>query len=110
MIKRSNRTYEYSAVATDTKVAKAEDPVLFVSGRSGQENSISELRTRAAFTLPDERVIVYVYYPLGGRITKRVDGRIIEKYLWQGHTAILATYDGLDMMTTMQKQSKEGST
>ena len=45
----NNGIYEYSAVVADTKAWKAEDLLLFVSGRSAQENSISELKTSFAF-------------------------------------------------------------
>jgi RHS repeat-associated protein len=47
-------------------------------------------------TLPDGRIIEYVYDPLGRRIAKKVDGVITEKYLWQGLTRLLAVYDGSD--------------
>ncbi|MDB4264804.1 hypothetical protein N9893_01935 [bacterium] len=46
--------------------------------------------------LRDGRVIEYVHDPLGRRIAKKVDGIIIEKYLWQGLTRLLAVYDGSD--------------
>jgi RHS repeat-associated protein len=45
-------------------------------------------------TLPDGRIIDYVYDPLGRRIAKKIDGVIVEKYLWQGLTQLLAVYDG----------------
>jgi len=45
----NNGIYKYSAVVTDTKAWNAEDLLLFVSGRSAQENSISELKTSFAF-------------------------------------------------------------
>ncbi|MFX0200149.1 MAG: hypothetical protein ACFFCW_28850, partial [Candidatus Hodarchaeota archaeon] len=45
-------------------------------------------------TLPDGRIIEYVHDPLGRRIAKKVDGVIVEKYLWQGLTRLLAVYDG----------------
>lgn len=45
----NNGVYEYSAVVTDTKDWAPEDLLLFVSGRSAQENSISELKTSFAF-------------------------------------------------------------
>jgi RHS repeat-associated protein len=45
-------------------------------------------------TLPDGRIIDYVYDSLGRRIAKKVDGIIFEKYLWQGLTQLLAVYDG----------------
>ena len=47
-------------------------------------------------TLPDGTVVEYVHDPLGRRIAKKVDGTIIEKYLWQGLTRLLAVYDGSD--------------
>lgn len=36
--------------------------------------------------LPDGRTISYDHDPLGRRIAKRIDGTIVEKYLWQGQT------------------------
>jgi hypothetical protein len=41
--------YEYSAVVTDNKNWNPKELLLFVSGRSAQENSISELKTSFAF-------------------------------------------------------------
>jgi len=45
----NNGNYEYSAVVTDNKSWKPKDLLMFVSGRSAQENSISELKTSFAF-------------------------------------------------------------
>lgn len=45
-------------------------------------------------SLPDGRVVEYVHDPLGRRIDKKIDGVIVEKYLWQGLTRLLAVYDG----------------
>ena len=47
-------------------------------------------------TLPDGRLVEYVHDPLGKRIAKKVNGVIVEKYLWQGLTRLLAVYDGND--------------
>jgi YD repeat-containing protein len=44
--------------------------------------------------LPDGRIISYDHDPLGRRIAKRMDGAIVETYLWQGLTNLLAVYDG----------------
>jgi len=44
--------------------------------------------------LPDGRTIEYTTDPLGRRIAKKIDGVIVEKYLWQGLTRLLAVYDG----------------
>ena len=46
--------------------------------------------------LPDSRIIEYVHDPLGRRIAKKIDGVIVEKYLWQGLTRLLAVYDSSD--------------
>ncbi|WP_419657892.1 putative membrane protein with YD repeats [Desulfosarcina variabilis str. Montpellier] len=46
--------------------------------------------------LPDGSVVIYDHDPLGRRIAKRIDGIIVEKYLWQGMTRLLAVYDGSD--------------
>jgi RHS repeat-associated protein len=46
-----------------------------------------------AVTLPDGRIIEYVHDPLGRRIAKKVNGAIVEKYLWEGLTRLLAVYD-----------------
>jgi hypothetical protein len=45
----NNGCYEYSAVVTDTKKWNPEELLQFVSGRSAQENSISELKSSFAF-------------------------------------------------------------
>jgi RHS repeat-associated protein len=45
-------------------------------------------------TLPNGTVVEYVHDPLGRRIAKKVNGAIVEKYLWQGMTRLLAVYDG----------------
>jgi RHS repeat-associated protein len=44
--------------------------------------------------LPDGRRIDYLCDPLGRRIAKKVNGVVVEKYLWQGLTRLLAVYDG----------------
>ncbi|MCK5205117.1 MAG: sugar-binding protein, partial [Desulfobacterales bacterium] len=46
--------------------------------------------------LPDGTVVEYLHDPLGRRIAKKVKGTIVEKYLWQGLTRLLAVYDGAD--------------
>jgi hypothetical protein len=45
----NNSRYEYSAVVTDTKQWNPQQLLQFVSGRSAQENSISELKNSFAF-------------------------------------------------------------
>ena len=55
--------------------------------------SRGELR---AVHLPDGRAVTNDHDPLGRRIAKRINGAVIEKYLWQGRTKLLAVYDGSD--------------
>jgi len=49
-------------------------------------------------TLPDGTFIEYVHDPLGRRIAKKVNGTVVEKYLWQGLTRLLVVYDGSDTL------------
>ncbi len=44
--------------------------------------------------LPTTTVVEYIHDPLGRRIAKKVNGGIVEKYLCQGMTRLLAVYDG----------------
>ena len=45
-------------------------------------------------TLPDGTSVEYIHDPLGRRIARKVNGAVVEKYLWQGMTRLLAVYDG----------------
>jgi RHS repeat-associated protein len=58
-------------------------------------SALGELRR---VVLPDETVIEYLYDPLCRRIAKKKNGEIVEKYLWQGLTRLLAVYDGSDRL------------
>ncbi len=44
-------------------------------------------------TLPDGTLIEYVHDPLGRRIAKKINGTVVEKYLWEGLTRLLAVYN-----------------
>ncbi len=48
--------------------------------------------------LPDGRIIEYIHDPLGRRIAKKINSAIVEKYLWQGLTRLLAVYDASDTL------------
>ncbi len=48
-------------------------------------------------TLPG-KTVEYIHDPLGRRIAKKIDNVIVEKYLWQGMTRLLAVYDGNDAL------------
>ena len=47
-------------------------------------------------TLSNGTIISYDHDPMGRRITKKVDGVIVEKYLWTGTIKLLAVFDGSD--------------
>ncbi len=49
--------------------------------------------------LPDGRLITYEHDPMGRPIAKKVNGVVVEKYLWAGRTTLLATYDGNGNLT-----------
>ena len=44
--------------------------------------------------LSDGRRIDYICDPMGRRIAKKINSVVVEKYLWQGLTRLLAVYDG----------------
>ncbi len=46
--------------------------------------------------LADGRIVTYDHDPMGRRIAKKIDGTVVEKYLWQNSTTLLAVYDGSD--------------
>jgi YD repeat-containing protein len=48
--------------------------------------------------LPDGRVVEYVHDPLRRRVAKIIDGVVVEKYLWQGLTRLLAGYNSTDSL------------
>ena len=50
--------------------------------------------------LSDGRTITYDHDPLGRRISKKIDGTVVEKYLWNGNTTLLAIYDSADNLVT----------
>ena len=47
-------------------------------------------------SLPTGDTITYQHDPMGRKIAKSVNGVVVEKYLWQDATTLLAVYDGLD--------------
>jgi RHS repeat-associated protein len=49
-------------------------------------------------SLSDGRSITYDHDPMGRRIAKKIDGTVIEKYLWRDNTTLLAVYDGSDSL------------
>jgi len=69
-----------------------------IEGGARTEYSYATTGELLSVTLPDSRVISYVNDPLGRRIAKKIDGVVVEKYLWSGLTTLLAVYDGNDTL------------
>jgi len=65
----------------------------------GADSTVYDYSSRGellSVNLPSGDVIEYVHDPLGRRIAKKVNGGVVEKYLWSGLTRLLAVYDGAD--------------
>ena len=80
-------TYQYNVDGFLTTKTKGTDITTYDYSSRGELQSIM---------LPDGRFIAYSHDPLGRRIAKKINGAIVEKYLWQGLTRLLAVYDGND--------------
>ena len=46
--------------------------------------------------LTDGRSVTYDHDPMGRRVAKKIDGSVVEKYLWKDNTTLLAVYDASD--------------
>jgi len=67
----------------------------------GTEVTQYEYSTRGellSVSLPDGRTIEYLYDPLSRRTARLVNGTVVEKYLWQGLTKLIAVYDSSDSL------------
>jgi len=78
-------TYQYDADGFLTTKTQGANVTQYSYSSRGEVLSAS---------LPDSRLIEYANDPLGRRIAKKINGAIVEKYLWQGLTRLLAVYDG----------------
>jgi RHS repeat-associated protein len=98
-----NRSYTVSAedhlitAGTDSYQFDADG---FLTGKtSGSNTSTYQYSSRGELlsaTLPGSTSITYDHDPLGRRIAKRVNGAIIEKYLWKDAITLMAVYDASD--------------
>jgi YD repeat-containing protein len=82
-------TYQYDLDGFLTTKTQGTEVTTYSYSSRGELLSVS---------LPDGTIIDYLHDPLGRRIAKKVDGVVIEKYLWQGLTRLLAVYDGSDSL------------
>jgi RHS repeat-associated protein len=80
-------TYQYDLDGFLTRKSDTDGDTLYDYSSRGELLTVS---------LPDGTHITYDHDPLGRRIAKRIGGTIVEKYLWQGLTQLLAVYDGAD--------------
>jgi RHS repeat-associated protein len=102
----TGRTFGYSdedhlLTAGDTTYTYTVDGFL-TTKTLGAEITSYEYSSRGellSVKLPDGIFIEYLHDPLGRRIAKKMNGVIVEKYLWQGLTRLLAVYDGSDNLT-----------
>jgi len=46
-----------------------------------------------------EKTIEYRHNAIGNRVAKLINGQVVEKYLWQNKTTLLATFDANDNLT-----------
>ena len=80
-------TYQFDADGFLTGKTTAQGAMATVYSSRGELLSAS---------LPDATAVTYDHDPLGRRIAKRMNGAIVEKYLWKDTTTLLAVYNGSD--------------
>jgi len=101
----TGRSYEYSIEdhllrAGDTSYQYDADGFLTRKTENGQVTlyNYSSRGELLRVDLPDGRVLEYLNDPQGRRIAKKINGQIVEKYLWQGLTRLLAVYDANNVL------------
>ena len=87
LLTSGNTSYLYNSDGFLLKKTEGHEVTGYTYSTRGELLSVS---------LPDGTVIQYEHDPLGRRIAKKVNGTVVEKYLWQGMTRLLAVYDGSD--------------
>ncbi|MDP3261205.1 MAG: RHS repeat-associated core domain-containing protein [Thermodesulfovibrionales bacterium] len=97
----NSRSYSYST--EDHVITAGTDAYQFdVDGFLTQKTTASGTTTYSyssrgellSVTKSDGTVVTYDHDALGRRIAKKINGIVVEKYLWQGMTRLLAMYDG----------------
>ncbi|WP_341939657.1 Lcl domain-containing protein [Marinimicrobium sp. C2-29] len=85
---RGNTSYSYDANGRlGGKVEQTDAGPAVTTYVYGSQGQLLQVDT------PDE-FIEYRHNALGQRVAKLIDGEIVERYLWQDLTTLLATYDG----------------
>ncbi|CAK8723016.1 hypothetical protein GKODMF_14590 [Candidatus Electrothrix gigas] len=82
-------SYEFDADGFLTKKTRGAEVTGYQYSSRGELLEVS---------LPNGDTIEYLHDPLGRRIAKKVNGSIVEKYLWLGLTQLMAVYDGSDSL------------
>jgi len=102
----TNRTYTYSLedhlLSADAVTYAYDDDGFLTTKVAGLQTTSYQYSSRGELLevdLPDNRVITYVHDPMGRRIAKKIDGVIVEKYLWAGMTQLLAVYNASNTLT-----------
>ncbi|MFA4828189.1 MAG: RHS repeat-associated core domain-containing protein [Thermodesulfovibrionales bacterium] len=97
----NSRAYSYSTedhiitAGTDSYQFNADGFLTSKTTSSGITNyNYSSRGELLSVTKSDGTVVSYNHDPLGRRIAKRVNGAIVEKYLWRDSITLLAVYDG----------------
>jgi len=89
LVRAGDATYEYDADGFLRRKTENSQITLYSYSSRGELLRVD---------LPDGRVIEYVNDPQGRRIAKKVNGQVVEKYLWLGLTRLLAVYDGANAL------------
>ena len=84
LLRAGDTTYQYDADGFLTNKTENGQVTLYNYSSRGELLRVD---------LPDGRVLEYLNDPQGRRIAKKINGQVVEKYLWQGLTRLLAVYD-----------------
>jgi len=85
LLTAGSATYQYDLDGFLTSKTDGTDTTTYTYSTRGELLTVS---------LPDGRFIEYLHDPLTRRIAKKVDGVVVEKYLWDDERRLLAVYDG----------------
>ena len=102
----TNKAFSYSnedhiiTAGSDLYVLNADGFLTDMTSAAGATSYDYSLRGELlSVDLTDGRTVTYDHDPMGRRIAKKIDGTVVEKYLWRDSTTLLAVYDGSDNLT-----------